>query len=246
MIDVFRFASVVRQQSSHVSKESFASSRFPFSPFSGTGRVGARTRTLPRLGGGLGCRVAGGVSFSAVPVSGRNRKSRDGKERGAPPVVVPLEARPSVWKENKPGTRRGAGGRFGSSVKPAPSGAVWPFPSGELPAIAGDRRSSVRLSAQILPDSPARAQAQNPPCGGPGGPPQEGFLCFGRASSGTGRRRAAPFAIPAGGAESYGWRGAVLRRRCPVRGRTTLGPQDNRTTGRAPDAFGGRGAILLS
>ena len=59
-----------------------------------------------------------------------------GQRKGAPPVFVPLEARPSALEENRPGARRSAGGRFGSSVKPASCDAVWPFPSGELPAIA--------------------------------------------------------------------------------------------------------------
>ena len=69
---------------------------------------------------------------------------------------------------------------------------------------------------------------------GPEGSPQGWFLCFGRASSRTGRRRAAPFAIPAGGAESYGWR-------ADSRGRRRLGPPlDDDWTARSP-SDGGRG-----
>ena len=123
--DVFRFASVVRQQSSPVPEESFASSLFPFSPFSGTGRVGARTRTLPRLGGWLGCRVAGVVSFSAVPfLRGGAGSAGTAREGTRLRLILHLRHGQAPLKKKRAGARLSARRQVSLFVK------VWPFSGG--------------------------------------------------------------------------------------------------------------------
>ena len=63
-----------------------------------------------------------------------------------------------------------------------------------------DRRSSVRLCEAAFYQTPPRTGKRNFPLAGERG----GVWRMGRASSGTERRKAAPWTIPAGGAESYG------------------------------------------